>query len=301
MPAPPVRRTPPGYSPARLPVDLAIARDQHRPVATATSIEWTETTWNPVRGCARISSGCEHCYAERMAHRFSGAGKPFAGLTRPSRHGPRWTGEVMLVHDTVRAPLGWRSPRVVFVNSMSDLFHDAVPESFIGDVFETMRLAPQHTFQILTKRAERLSSLAPRLPWPRNVWMGVSIESNDYVHRADRLRETPAAIKFLSLEPLLDALSDLELGGIDWAIIGGESGPGARSMDPAWVRGLRERCVEAGVPFFFKQWGGTRKSATGRTLDGRTYDEMPADARVGKKDERGRVALRVWRRPEAER
>lgn len=244
-------------------------------VATATSIEWTETTWNPVRGCARISPGCEHCYAERMAHRFSGAGMPYEGLTRPSRRGPKWTGRVKLVHHAIREPLSWRQPRLVFVNSMSDLFHDDVPDEFIESVFDTMKRASKHTFQVLTKRADRLHAIAPRLPWPSNVWMGVSVESAAYTWRIDRLRATDAAIKFLSLEPLLGPLSDLEVGGIDWVIVGGESGPGARPMEKAWVRDIRCQCRGASVPFFFKQWGGVQKSKTGRLLDGRTYDEMP--------------------------
>lgn len=244
-------------------------------MATVTSIEWTETTWNPVRGCARISPGCERCYAERMAHRFSGPGMPYEGLTRASKRGPKWTGRVKLVHESIREPLGWRQPRVVFVNSMSDLFHDDVPDEFIAAVFETMARASIHTFQVLTKRADRLLTIAPRLPWPANVWMGVSVESAAYRWRIDRLRETGAAIKFLSLEPLLGPLPDLDLRGIDWAIVGGESGPGARPMERAWVRDLRRQCRDAQVPFFFKQWGGVQKSKAGRLLDGRTYDEMP--------------------------
>lgn len=273
-------------------VDRRIAEDQHPPVATVTSIEWTETTWNPVRGCARISPGCERCYAERMAHRFSGPGMPYEGLTRTSKRGPKWTGRVKLVHDAIREPLGWRQPRVVFVNSMSDLFHDDVPDEFIASVFETMARASIHTFQVLTKRADRLLAIAPDLPWPSNVWMGVSVESAAYTWRIDRLRETNAAIKFLSLEPLLGPLADLDLRGIDWAIVGGESGPGARPMEAAWVRDIRQQCVAARVAFFFKQWGGIQKKRAGRSLDGRTYDEMPIGE--GTRDERRRrVALPV--------
>ncbi len=269
-----------------------MAEDQHPPVATVTSIEWTETTWNPVRGCARISPGCERCYAERMAHRFSGPGMPYEGLTRASKRGPKWTGRVKLVHDAIREPLGWRQPRVVFVNSMSDLFHDDVPDDFIASVFETMARASIHTFQVLTKRADRLLAIASRLPWPSNVWMGVSVESAAYTWRIDRLRETNAAIKFLSLEPLLGPLADLDLRGIDWAIVGGESGPGARPMEAAWVREIRQQCAAARVAFFFKQWGGIQKKRAGRSLDGRTYDEMPI--REGAKHERRRrVALQV--------
>lgn len=258
-------------------------------MATATTIEWTETTWNPVRGCARVSPGCERCYAERMAHRFSAPGMPYEGLTRASKRGPKWTGRIRLVHDALREPLGWRQPRVVFVNSMSDLFHDDVPDDFIAAVFETMANSRMHTFQVLTKRADRLISLAPRLPWPANVWMGVSVESATYTWRIDRLRATDAAIKFLSLEPLLGPLTHLDLHGIDWAIVGGESGPGCRPMDADWVRDIRRQCATRGVAFFFKQWGGTQKKRAGRVLDGRTHDEMPPHA--GSRNERRRLAL----------
>ncbi len=200
---------------------------------------------------------------------------PYEGLTRASRTGPRWTGRVRLVAQAIDEPLSWRRPRLVFVNSMSDLFHRDVSESFIRDVFETMAAADRHTFQILTKRADRLAELAGRLPWPANVWMGVSVESQDYLSRVDRLREVPAQVRFLSLEPLLGPLPDLELSGIHWVIVGGESGPGARPMRKSWVRDIRRKCRKTGVPFFFKQWGGTQKKAAGRQLDGRTYDEMP--------------------------
>jgi protein gp37 len=244
-------------------------------VANASTIEWTETTWNPVRGCARISPGCEHCYAERMAHRFGGKGMPYEGLTRASRTGPRWTGRLRLVDDAIGEPLRWRKPQLVFVNSMSDLFHDAVPEPFIRDVFETMAAAERHTFQILTKRADRLAELGSRLPWPANVWMGVSVESRKYLGRIDHLRTVPAHVRFLSLEPLLGPLPSLELSGIHWVIVGGESGPGARPMRKAWVREIRQKCRQRHVPFFFKQWGGVQKKTAGRRLDGRTYDEMP--------------------------
>jgi protein gp37 len=181
----------------------------------------------------------------------------------------------MLVHEMLEQPLRWREPRLVFVNSMSDLFHEKVPETFILEVFDVMRRASQHTFQILTKRAERLAELAPKIDWPSNVWMGVSIECDDYVARADSLRATTAAVKFLSLEPLLDPLPSLDLRQLDWVIVGGESGPGARDMRASWVRSLRARCRAERIPFFFKQWGGTWKKEAGRELDGRTYDEMP--------------------------
>jgi protein gp37 len=264
-------------------------------MAATSSIEWTETTWNPVRGCTRISPGCESCYAERMAHRFSGPGMPYEGLTRASRTGPRWTGRVTLLHEALREPLRWRRPRLVFVNSMSDLFHQSVPIEFVRLVFDAMRDAPWHTFQILTKRADRLAELGPELHWPSNVWMGVSVESAPYLWRIDRLREVPASVRFLSLEPLLGPLEQLNLSGIQWVIVGGESGPGARPMQEAWVREIQVRCDAARVPFFFKQWGGTRKKASGRSLDGRTYDAMP-EIRVvatGGRDERGRVALPI--------
>lgn len=244
-------------------------------MATSSSIEWTETTWNPVRGCSRMSPGCEHCYAERLAHRFSGEGAPYEGLTTLGRKGPRWTGRVRLIEKAIDEPLRWRRPRLVFVNSMSDLFHEKIPLVFVQRVFETMERAEAHTFQVLTKRAERLVELAPKLPWPSNVWMGVSVESQNYLGRIDRLRAVPARVRFLSLEPLLGPLPSLDLAGIHWAIVGGESGPGARTMKPAWVRDIRSACERADVPFFFKQWGGVQKKKAGRELDGRTYDEMP--------------------------
>jgi protein gp37 len=213
-------------------------------MATRSSIEWTEMTWNPVTGCTKVSQGCKHCYAERMARRLD-------------------------------APRRWRQPRVVFVNSMSDLFHDDVPLAYIQRVFDTMRDCPRHTFQVLTKRSERLAALAPQLSWPRNVWMGVSVEDARALYRVADLRCAPAAVRFLSLEPLLGPLNALALDAIDWVIVGGESGPHARPMEKAWVTDIRERCRAASVPFFFKQWGGVRKDRTGRALDGKTYDEMP--------------------------
>ncbi len=234
-------------------------------MAQNTSIEWTRSTWNPVTGCTKISPGCKHCYAERMAIRLAGMNQP------RYRNGF----EVTLQPDLVRLPLRWRQPRTIFVNSMSDLFHEEIPESFIADVFQTMVGAYWHTFQILTKRAKRLSELSPRLPWPVNVWMGVSVESPRYVARIDHLRMVPAAVRFLSVEPLLAPIPDLPISGIDWVIVGGESGPGCRPMGADWVREIRNQCVAQGVPFFFKQWGGTWKNKHGRRLDGRTWDEMP--------------------------
>ena len=245
-------------------------------MGTSTTIEWTEATWNPVRGCSRISPGCTHCYAERMAHRFSGRGQPYEGLTQVARSGePRWTGEVRTVPELLREPLRWRRPRMVFVNSMSDLLHDDVPRPFIQEVFSVMSQASWHSFQVLTKRPERGEELSAQLPWPSNVWMGVSVETAAYVGRISHLRRIPAAVRVLSLEPLLGPIPDLDLDGINWAIVGGESGPGARRMDPAWVRRVRDQCLEQRVPFFFKQWGGVRKKAAGRSLDGRTWDQWP--------------------------
>lgn len=235
-------------------------------MARRSGIEWTEATWNPVTGCTKVSPGCKHCYAERMAHRLQAMGQP------NYRHGF----ELTLQPQMLEAPLQWRSPQTIFVNSMSDLFHGEVPELFIQRVFDVMRRAHWHRFQVLTKRADRLVELAPSIDWPRNVWMGVSVESSAYVHRIDALRRTPAATKFLSLEPLLGPLPDLDLGGIDWVIVGGESGPRARPMAEAWVEDLRDQCRRARVPFFFKQWGGRNKKRAGRELGGRTWDETPA-------------------------
>lgn len=234
-------------------------------MTTKTKIEWTEVTWNPVTGCTKISPGCKHCYAERMAIRLKAMSNP--------RYARGF--EVVFHEDLLKAPRQWRSPRRVFVNSMSDVFHEAVPESFIRRLFQTMADCQRHTFQLLTKRSERLKALAPALPWPRNVWMGVSVESGDYFHRIEDLISIPAAVRFLSCEPLLGPLDALPLDGIDWVIVGGESGPKARPMRQEWVAGILRRCRETGTPFFFKQWGGVRKDLTGRLLHGQTYDEMP--------------------------
>ncbi len=230
-----------------------------------SSIEWTESTWNPVTGCTKISPGCKHCYAERMAKRLQAMGQP----------NYREGFQVSLHEPTLELPLGWKKPQVIFVNSMSDLFHKDVPEGFILEVFDVMRRAHWHTFQVLTKRAERLEELNPKIAWPDNVWMGVSVENQDYTFRIDHLRKTGAKVKFLSLEPLLGPLPKLNLKGIHWAIVGGESGPGARPLDPAWVVDIRNQCLRAKVPFFFKQWGGVQKKKAGRILEGRTWDEMP--------------------------
>ncbi|MDE0397154.1 MAG: phage Gp37/Gp68 family protein [Candidatus Poribacteria bacterium] len=245
-------------------------------MAMQSKIEWTESTWNPVRGCTRVSEGCRFCYAERIAARFSGKGMAYEGLAKNTKAGPRWTQKVILVPELLNAPLKWKKPRRIFVNSMSDLFHEKVELSDIQKVFAVMEKADRHQFQVLTKRAKRLLEFNSKLPWPPNVWMGVSVEDKHVTDRIDALRQTDAHIKFLSLEPLLGALPNLELDGIDWVIVGGESGPGAREMEKKWVIDIREQCADADVAFFFKQWGGKRKSKTGRELEGRTYDEMPA-------------------------
>jgi len=237
-------------------------------VASRSAIEWTETTWNPVTGCTKVSPGCKNCYAERMARRLQ--------LMGQERYRNGFA--VTLQPDLIEVPLKWRKPRIVFVNSMSDLFHDDVAEEFIAQVFGTMRLASQHTFQVLTKRSGRLRDLAPSLHWPENLWMGVSVENQKHVPRIADLVETPAAVRFLSVEPLLGPIPELPLDGIHWVIVGGESGPKARCMDPSWARDIRDRCVALDVPFFFKQWGGTNKKKAGRELDGRTWDEMPTSS-----------------------
>lgn len=230
-----------------------------------SSIEWTDATWNPVTGCTKISPGCKHCYAERMAKRLKAMGQ------RNYANGF----DLTLQPHMLELPLKWRQPSQVFVNSMSDLFHKDVPTAYVKQVFDVMRRAHWHQYQVLTKRSERLRELAPHLPWEPQIWMGVSVENEDYLYRIDDLRQTGAQIKFLSLEPLLGPLPKLNLRGIDWVIVGGESGPGARPMDADWVRQIRDRCIRANVAFFFKQWGGPVKSKTGRLLDGRTWDEMP--------------------------
>jgi protein gp37 len=234
-------------------------------MATKSAIEWTESTWNPVTGCTKISSGCLNCYAERMALRLKAMGQ------KNYRNGFK----VTCHQHTLNVPLQWKKSQVVFVNSMSDLFHEDVPDDFILDIFSTMRQAQQHQYQILTKRAERLTQLSPELPWRENIWMGVTVETEAYKYRIDYLRYTGAKIKFLSLEPLLGDLGELNLDEIDWVIVGGESGPGARPIEIGWVRNIREQCLAQNVPFFFKQWGGINKKKAGRLLDGKTWNEMP--------------------------
>ena len=239
-----------------------------------SAIEWTETTWNPVTGCTQVSPGCAHCYAKTFAERFRGVpGHPYeVGF------------DLTLRAERLEQPLEWKRPRLVFVNSMSDLFHEEIPFEFVERVFGVMEQASWHRFQVLTKRAERLAELAPHLPWPPNVWMGVSVENQRWTSRIDCLRKTDAAVKFLSCEPLLGPLK-LDLAGIDWVIVGGESGPRARPMNIEWARSVRDQCQAQHVPFFFKQWGaysedGIRrgKKKAGRTLDGRTWEEMPREA-----------------------
>jgi len=230
-----------------------------------SKIEWTESTWNPVTGCTKISEGCRNCYAERMAKRLKFMGQP----------NYRYGFQVTTHEHVLEYPLRWRKPRTIFVNSMSDLFHEDVPDNFIFRVFDVMKDAYWHQFQILTKRSERLSSLACNLEWSRNIWMGVSVE-NEYVkNRIKDLRHVPSAVRFLSLEPLIGPIGDLDLRNMDWVIVGGESGPKARPMLKDWVLEIKEQCCEQSVPFFFKQWGGTNKKKAGRLIDGLTWDEMP--------------------------
>lgn len=246
-------------------------------MVSKSTIEWTEATWNPVAGCSVLSPGCTNCYAMRLAYRLDAMGQgKYESLTRVSGGRPKWTGEIRIDPISLTAPHRWRRSRMIFVNSMSDLFHERVPVDFIVSVFGVIRDTPQHTYQILTKRADRLSQLAPNLEWPRNLWMGVSVESAEYRQRIEALRRVPSAIRFLSLEPLLGPLDDLDLNDIHWVIVGGESGPGARPMNVEWVRNIREQCVAEHVAFHFKQWGGVNKKKFGRLLDGRTWDEFPA-------------------------
>lgn len=236
-------------------------------MSQATTIEWTESTWNPVRGCTKISPGCKNCYAEAFAERWRGVpGHPYEqGF------------DLRLIPEKLREPLTWKKPRRVFVNSMSDLFHPAVPDDYIHSIFAVMRQASWHTFQVLTKRSERLCQLAQQLTWPPNVWQGVSVENARYLFRVKHLQNVPAAVRFLSVEPLLGPISALPLGGISWVIVGGESGPKHRLVDPLWVREIRDQCIQEGVAFFFKQWGGRRPKSGGRSLDGREWNQMPLE------------------------
>jgi protein gp37 len=234
-------------------------------MANNSAIEWTESTWNPLTGCTKISPGCKHCYAERMAKRLQAMGQPnYVNGFRLTMHA-----------QTLELPLTWKKPQYIFVNSMSDLFHKDVPVTFIQQVFDVMRRASWHTFQVLTKRSQRLLELDPVIQWPTNVWMGVSVENENYTFRIEHLRRSHAHVKFLSLEPLLGPLSDLNLNDINWVIVGGESGPGSRPLSEEWVVNIRDQCLRTKVPFFFKQWGGVRKKRNGRELQGRTWNEMP--------------------------
>lgn len=234
-------------------------------MAFRSKIEWTESTWNPVTGCTKISSGCKNCYAEKFALRLKAAKNPsyVNGF------------QLTLQERMLYLPLKWRKPQTIFVNSMSDLFHEDVPDEFIFNVFNVMNQANWHRYQVLTKRSDRLLQLSPRLNWAPHIWMGVSVEDSEHTNRVNHLRQTSAAIKFLSLEPLLGPISNLDLAGIDWVIAGGESGPSARPMEPHWITSIRDQCQNYEVPFFFKQWGGIRKKKAGRELEGRTWDEMP--------------------------
>ena len=234
-------------------------------MAQNSKIEWTGSTWNPVTGCTKLSTGCKNCYAERIALRLKAAGlQNYVNGFRVTLH-----------PHTLKIPLHWKQPRTIFVNSMSDLFHRDVPFDFISKIFDIMCQAHHHRFQVLTKRSHRLLQLSPKLSWPPNVWMGVTVENADYTFRIGHLRQTDAAIKFVSFEPLLSPIPHLDLRDIDWVIVGGESGPGARPMRPEWAIDIRDQCLAADVPFFFKQWGGVNKKKNGRKLEGRTWDQMP--------------------------
>lgn len=242
-----------------------------------TSIEWTDATWNPVAGCTVLTAGCTNCYAMRMAARLEAMGvEKYAGLTRKSGGRAKWTGKLFLDHKSLSIPATWSKPRRVFVNSMSDLFHSDVPANFIAEVWQVMADTPRHTYQILTKRPDRMMEIVPSLRKLPNVWLGTSVEDSRVICRLDQLRQVPAAVRFVSFEPLIDSVRAADLTGIQWAIVGGESGPKARDMDPAWVDEIEAMCRRSNTAFFFKQWGGRNKKATGRQLNGRTYDEMPA-------------------------
>lgn len=248
-------------------------------MAQSSAIEWTEATWNPTTGCDRVSTGCDNCYAMALAKRLKAMGQP-----RYQRDGDNRTSGpgfgISCHEDALEVPLTWKKPRLVFVNSMSDLFHAQVPLDFVRRVFDVMSQTPQHTYQILTKRSRRVRRLAPELDWPPNLWMGVSVENEEALSRVDDLRAVPVAVRFLSCEPLLGPLTGLRLDGIQWVIVGGESGRSARAIESSWVREIRDNCTEAGVPFFFKQWGGRTPKSGGRELEGRTWDAMPETAGV---------------------
>lgn len=232
---------------------------------TSSRIEWTQVTWNPITGCSKVSPGCTHCYAERLSKRLKAMG------LEKYKNGFQLT----LHEDTLESPLSWKKPRLIFVNSMSDLFHEQVPLEFILKVFDTMRRASWHQFQVLTKRSHRLLELTEHIDWPKNVWMGVTVEQQDFSFRIEDLKQTKAYIKFLSLEPLLGPITRMNLEKIDWVIAGGESGPGARPLLEEWIVNIRDECLVSGTPFFFKQWGGTNKKKNGRLLQGHLWNEMP--------------------------
>lgn len=251
-------------------------------MAIGSTIEWTEATWNPVAGCTPVSPGCLNCYAARMAlrlaHMPNGTGKKYRGTATRARDGrPVFSGHVTLDESALSLPTTWRLGRVIFVNSMSDLFHKSVPDSFVKRVFDVMESCPQHTFQVLTKRPERTAAMSKDLPWPENVWMGTSVETRRYYERVRLLQRVPAKVRFLSCEPLLGDLPRLPLAKIHWVIVGGESGPGARPMQGSWALNIKRQCEAKDVPFFFKRWGGVNKKKTGRELEGRTWDGMPGD------------------------
>ena len=234
-------------------------------MAVGTSIEWTESTWNPVTGCSKISAGCANCYAERMARRLRAVGVPnYANGF-----------EVTLHEELLNLPLKWLKPKIIFVNSMSDLFHEKIPDDFIARIFDIMNKASWHRFQILTKRSDRLRRMNPDLPWADNIWMGVTVEDRKCAFRIEHLRKTRASIKFISMEPLLEPVEELDLIGIDWVIVGGESGPGARPLNENWVMDIKGKCQTSNIPFFFKQWGGVNKKKSGRLLEGRLWNQMP--------------------------
>ncbi len=257
-----------------------------------SKIEWTESVWNPVVGCSKVSQGCKHCYAERMAKRLVAMARAArdrgddpgrtANYEKVLTPQGRWNGAIFLDWDALREPHTWRQPRVLFVNSMSDPFHENVPLDFIQEMFAVMNACRMHTFQVLTKRPERAAAISAHLTWTPNIWMGTSVESEEVLERVDNLRAVGSLTRFLSCEPLLGPLPHLTLDGIHWVIVGGESGPGARPMEAEWVRGVQQRCARQSVPFFFKQWGGVNKKKAGRLLDGRTFDEMPQPAELAR-------------------
>lgn len=250
-------------------------------MASSSAIEWTDATWNPVAGCSIISAGCKNCYAMRMAARLERMGQnKYFKLTRKSGGRSVWTGKIVSDVDSLNIPYGWKKGRRVFVNSMSDLFHEKVHENFIKSVFSVMHDTPQHSYQLLTKRPERLATIQQNLYWSANIWLGVSIEDASQLWRLDHLKASPALTKFLSIEPLIGPIPDLDLSSIDWVIVGGESGPGARPIEPDWVRSIRDKCISSGVPFHFKQWGGPVKAKRGRTLDGLTWDQFPSRSKA---------------------